>query len=183
MNINNLKMTKQQLDKNFVLIYDSIYEYSTKALKHFRSKIEIDHLLSETYLYVLKNINRIYDIQDVESFSKTFIKNSIRWTNSEINRTLHQKIEFTNLDVVEYCITDSDNLDFSKYNILYLRFVKSLTNYEKRLFNIWFNLEIKNGKDLSTYLNISLSLSYRTIKECKMIEKKFKSFILTNYNL
>lgn len=177
------KMIKDEIDKYFIQVYGSIEEYSIKALKHFKSKIELENLLSETYLYIIKNADKIEDKNVLESFCKQFIKNSIRWTNSELNRSMNYKLELVALETIEYKTVDSHDFDFSRYKMLCFEFFKSLTNYEKRLFNIWFNLEKKSGKDISSYLKISLSLSYKTIKECKVIEERFKSFILSKYNL
>ena len=171
-------MNKQEIDECFVILYVSISEYSIKALKHFRSKIDLDVLLSETYIYVERNKDKIYSLSILESFCKNFIKKSITWSNSELNRKHRKNDLFYSVELMDYHAKCSIEPDYSRVDELTSEFHKGLTNYERRLFNIWFNLEKKTGKEISQYLNISLSLSYRTIKECKVIQDKFRQFIV-----
>lgn len=178
----NLKteMKKEEIDNGFVEIYGSISNYSIKALKHFRSRIELDVLLSETYIYIVKNQEKITTLPILESFCKNFIKNSIVWSNSEINRN-YRKYELNYyVELMDYHANCSVEPDYSKADELMNNFCRGLSNYEKRLFNIWFNLDKKSGKEISEYLDISLSLSYKTIKECKIIQERFRQFIHDN---
>lgn len=171
-------MTKNQLDKDFIKIYSSIDEYATKAIKFFRSNIEKEYLLSEAYIYVEERKMLISNINILESFCKNFIKKSIIWKNSKINRELKKQIPFSDLESISYRYTTTNDPNYDEYLDLLTEFNKNLSPYDKRLFNIWFHLELKTGKKISEYLKISLSLSYRTIKECKEIEERFKNYIL-----
>ncbi len=174
-------MTKQDLDKCFIQIYSSLKEYSIKAIKFFKSQIELEHLLSETYIYVESRKEIISDIFVLESFCKYFIKTSIKWKNSQINRANRKNIPLTGLEIVDYKFYIHNAPDYEIYLGIKDDFYKQLNNYDRRLFNIYFNLEMKSGKEIARYLNISLSLSYRTIKECKDIENRFKIYILSKY--
>lgn len=176
-------MTKNQLDKDFVIIYNSIDKYATKAIKFFRSNVEKEYLLSETYIYVEERKEMIRTISELESFCKNFIKKSLIWKNSKIHRELKKQVPYTDLEVVAYKCYTTTEPNYQNYEAILNSFIKTLNPYERRLFNIWFNLELKTGKQISEYLSISLSLSYRTIKECKTIEDRFKNYIINKSTL
>ncbi len=171
-------MTKSQLDRDFVTIYKSIDEYASKAIKFFRSNIEKEYLLSETYIYVEERKSIIDNIRTLESFCKNYIKKSIIWKNSKVNRELKKQVPYSDLESISYRYTNTNDPNYENYIELLNDFCRNLNQYDKRLFNIWFNLELKTGKKIAEYLNISLSLSYKTIKECKEIEERFKNYIL-----
>lgn len=178
-------MNKQQLDKIFSTEYENIYLYANNCIKFNKLNYDPSDIVTESYLYVLNLIQNINEDTQVISYSKTFIKNQCKWNNGKYrrdNRICNIDIDlFKNLFYEESNLID--NLD-SNINIDYASILEKifscLTSYEKRLYNIYFILKLNKGREIAEYLDISISGSYKVIKECKVLEVKIKSLIKKN---
>jgi predicted DNA-binding protein YlxM (UPF0122 family) len=59
-------------------------------------------------------------------------------------------------------------------------FRDSLSTYDRRLFNIWWDLDLRKGREIAEHLDISISGAYNIIKECKGIDYRLENFIRKN---
>ena len=79
---------KKLIDEVYIERYKGIYDYTRKAIKHFRRKYDTEYVISESYIYVM---NRSYKINitrdEIEGDIKKFIKNQIMWDRSILNNT------------------------------------------------------------------------------------------------
>lgn len=170
-------MTQDLLSKIFNLNYPSFKEYSIKASKIMKGNPQIETLLSECYIYLDDKRHQLNDEADVVSWGKTWIKNNLRWGNSnyyklENGRSNH--IEFEDWD-----IPTTDTIDGDTIEKLMNTYYDKLNNHNKRLFSIYTLKGIRKGKDVATHLNISISGAYGIINECKEVEDKFKLWIIS----
>lgn len=169
-------MTQSKLNKYFTEIYEDLISYTSKAINYFNKKYEANDLVSESYIYVLNIIDDIEDKPTLISYCKNFIKMQIKYTNSPYN--LKNKNNNCDLDIIiNTHVIEQDRLDESLIEEIQEAFILNLSSYEKRLYNIYFILDLKKGREIAEHLNISMSGSYNVINECKALKNKFNEFI------
>lgn len=78
-------MNETILKKEFSLIYNELLEITKRLLSKYENKSEAVNVVSETYIYLFENINKIEKVENVKIFSLKFIKSSIIWKNSTLN--------------------------------------------------------------------------------------------------
>lgn len=169
-------MTQPALNRTFNEIYKDLETYTSKAIYSLNRAVDKHSIISECYLYVDDKRNEIDTKEELIAYSKTFIKNNLRWSNSPFNR---RELTKTNHVEIEDWMFQSDSIfdyDMIKHKIE--EFQQTLSAYDKRLFNIYFNLDLRKGKEVAKYLNISVSGAYMVINECKEVEQKFRKWIL-----
>lgn len=171
-------MTNEQLNHYFSKNYDSLTEYGSKAISHFRRKLDTTWLLSECYLYLVDNITLLNTESDVQSFSKNWIKTNLKWKTTPIMRMAEIKSNDINIDYIDRKSTITHSSD----HIITLieEFRLTLSTYDRRLFNIWWDLDLRKVNEVANYLEISSSGAYRIIKECRELELKLEKYIRKN---
>jgi len=169
------QMSKNQLNHYFTKNYDNISLYGIKAIKKLKRNIDISWLMSECYLYLYESINELNSERDVVSWSKNWIKTNLKWTTTPLMRQTKMK-GITDTGELPHYI-ESDNYITDE---LMINFKDTLSTYDKRLFNIWWDLDLRKGKDIAEYLNISMTGAYNIIKECKEIDFRLEKYIRKN---
>lgn len=170
-------MTNEKLNHLFSKNYDNLTDYGIKAIKHFRRKLDTTWVLSECYLYLVDNINLLVDESDIQSFSKNWIKTNLRWKTTPIVRSSQIN---NNSDDILFFYSTTDTPDSSDILTKIEDFRDSLNTYDRRLFNIWWDLDLRKGKDIAKYLDISISGAYNIIKECKELDIRLEIYIRKN---
>lgn len=172
-------LTKTELDNLFTSNYAELESYVKKTIGTTRRKVDCFAVINECYLYLHSKLTSLYCKEDVMAYAKTWIRNSLSWNNSillrqELPRGHHVEvidhITQSNYDGAEY--SKCDPFDIPKM------FYTTLSSYDKRLFHIYFDLELQKGKQIAEYLDISISSAYLVIKECKAIEQRYVEFII-----
>ena len=101
-------MSKQEIDNYFVNIIPMLTR-TAKGIKYKQNKnyIETDVIVNEAYIHVIKNIDIIQEVKDVEKVATQFIKMNITWQNSKLNKMerLNDNYQST---------TEDDEDDFSQ---------------------------------------------------------------------
>lgn len=170
-------MTNEQLNHYYTKNYDNLTDYSIKAIKHFRRKLDTTWVLSECYLYLVDNINLLKNESDVQSFSKNWIKTNLKWKTTPIVRS--SQVNNNSEDILFFYST-TDTPDSSDILTKIESFRDTLNTYDRRLFNIWWDLDLRKGKDIAEYLDISISGAYNIIRECKELDIRLEIFIRKN---
>jgi RNA polymerase sigma factor (sigma-70 family) len=168
-------MTQKELSQIFKANYNELKEYSTKASKVFSKNYEINSLISECYIYLHDKIESLHNEADVVSWAKTWLRNNIRWSNSNYHKIENGRPHHDEFQEEEFSIEDPIHSD--EINSLILSYYSLLTPRKKRLFSIYIEKDLKKGKDVASHLNISISGAYGIISECKEVESSFKKWI------
>lgn len=170
-------MSNKELNHYYTKNYDNIANYGTKAIKHFRRKLDITWVMSECYLHLYNSHNQLNNESDVISWSKNWIKTNLQWKTTPIVRA--SKV---NNNVDDFTFMIESNTYFNEDDILNKidEFRDSLSSYDKRLFNIWWDLDLRKGKDIAEYLDISMTGAYRIISECKDLDFRLEKYIRKN---
>jgi len=172
-------MTKQQINSHFVSIYSELETYTKKAIKSLRSPIDPYAALSECFIYVDMNCDKIDSTQTLTAYSKTFIKNNIKWRTSPLNRKETQRpghVEF----IEDFGRSHTDARTQIIYDESIKAFNKFLNTYEKRLFDLYIIRNIRTGKAIANQLDVSITCGYSLLHECKEIEERFKNYIINS---
>ena len=138
--------------------------------------IDVSWVLSECYLYLDTNKEAINDRSKLISYSKNWIKSNLKWKNSPLNRTIRLNNNAEDTPPIE-STNNIYNFDLDRIEDEIESFRNALTPYEKRLFSMYYDMDLKKGKELSNHLDIPLSSAYPIIKECKVIETKLRNHI------
>lgn len=172
-------MTQGQLDKLFTSNLLEIEEYAIKAsLKCFGDNFSHD-ILSELYIYLWENRQRITTKEQIISWSKTYIKNQFNWQDTPFKKAKwgrhsnkHDEISHEPQDLLE-----NPTPTYEWMCELHNEFSKSLSRYDQRLFNIYTIKGLRKGKEFAKHIHISPTAAYILIKEAKEIEKNFRLWI------
>jgi hypothetical protein len=173
-------INKQQLDSYFTSAYTEIEKFGLHSIKLNKRNIDVPTVMNECYLYLLDKINDLYTSRDVVAFSKTWIKNNLLWYNSPL---LRQELpRYGQLEIIDDLTYDVDGIGATveKINEITEKFYSLLSSYDKGLFQIYFKLDLRKGKDIAEYLNVSLSGAYLVKNECKELETKYRNYLLKN---
>jgi hypothetical protein len=175
----SINWDSDKLSQEFNKHYQDIETYTKKLVNYLNKQIDVSWILSECYLYLHSNLASINDTKTLVSYAKNWIKSNCKWSNSPLNRQIRLN---NNPEQVDYS-TETSNIysfDTDKIESQIEDFRSSLSPYDKRLFSIYFDLDLKKGKDVSAHLNIPLSSSYPIINECKQIELQLRQHIKKN---
>ena len=168
-------MIKTDLDKYFIDAYKEIELYAIKAINLNKRNVDIVTVMNECYLYLLTKILELKTDKCVISYSKTWIKNNLLWHNSPLLR--RELSRHGHLELIEEITYDGVLTPEINYDAIKMGFFNSLSHYDKRLFNIYFNLELQKGREIADYLDISLSGAYLIKNECKQLEDRYRNYI------
>lgn len=165
-------MTEKDLATEFTLLYQDLAVYTKKALWALHSKLELNDVLSECYLYCHSARHQVSELNPLEGIAKNWIRQNIIWTNSPLKKLsisdapTHKDTPMCpDLDVAE-SIAGWEH---------------TLTQYERRLWDIWHTKGLRRGKEVSGYLDISLSSAYLVLKECRALEARLYTHITKFY--
>jgi hypothetical protein len=170
-------MTNNELNHYFTINYENIAGYGTRSIRHFRRKLDITWLMSECYLHLYKSHIQLKNENELISWSKNWIKINLKWPTTPIVRS--SKInnngdDFTFMIQSNSYVNEDDILDKIE------SFRWSLSTYDRRLFNIWWDLDLRKGREIAEHLDISISGAYNIIKECEDIDFRLEKYIRKN---
>lgn len=167
-------MNKNDVDRYFTSEYENILIYIKKMFSKYSINEKPEFFLSEIYLYIIKNIDKIVDSIELRKYISTFIHNNCYWNNStvreaEIKSRSNKNIEFdsdkySNIeDSVDDCI--EDELLYDEYKIISELYYKSLKSVEKKIvWEIYFVEGMNNTRKFSEYIGKSKTIAYGFIK-------------------
>lgn len=171
-------MSSQDLSREFSKSFQDIETYTKKLINYLGKPIDSAWIVSECYLYLHNNLDSLDTPRTMISYAKNWIKNNLKWTNSPLNR----QIRVNNLSESQIIPGTSGVHIFDSEIILeqIQDFRDNLSTYDRRLFNIYYDMDLKKGKDIAQHLDISISSAYPIIKECKQLEIKLRNHIKSN---
>ena len=166
------------LSREFSKSFQDIETYAKKLINYLGKPIDSAWIMSECYIYLHNNLALLDTSRKMISYAKNWIKCNLKWTNSPLNR----QIRLNNL---------SDSPDIPGTSGVYLfdsetildqiqDFSSGLNQYDRRLFHIYYEMDLRKGKDIADHLAISISSAYPIIKECKQLELKLRNHIKLN---
>lgn len=170
----DISLNHQTLNSHFTKNYYDLLEYTEKAIVALKRNVDSATMLSEAYLHIYKCSSELKSEADVVSYSKNFIKMSLRWSNSPVIR--NERAIFIDC---HKRTPEQDNLEPHPDIEEWIKnWEGTLKNEEARLWNIWYHKNLRKGREISEYLDISISGSYSLIKECKLLEARLRDHIL-----
>ena len=182
---------KQIIDELYIKKYDEIYEYTLKAIKHFKRKYDTSVVISESYIYICERVDKLpkkhYTINEIEGMVKTFIKNNIRWDNSSLNQgvkklnNINKALQLDDLDInylSRETLYNSDVIEEMVNN-----YYESLSRMDKRLFHMYYYQDLTTIDKIRKHLNIAYNSSYETYKDCKKIYEGLRTYIKKEINV
>lgn len=165
-------MTEKELATEFSLCYQDLAVYTRKALWALHSNLELNDVLSECYLHCHTHRHLITEENPLIAMAKNWIKQNIIWTNSPLRR-LSPKDAPAHKD---QGYTPGTQHPEELIETWYL----TLSQYQKRLWDMWHARGLRRGKEVSGYLDISLSSAYLVLKECRQLEAQLYHYITKN---
>ena len=157
--------------------WNSLYDYASKLIRKRGSRIIPNDIVTDSYVYVLKkDIDPVRG--NIESLCKGFIKLEVNFSNSRTNRELKKLSSLEYLDIIPD--DSSESTIYTGEDIIEL-FVKSLSLYEKGLWNIYYNLNMNTCKKITIYKRLSFREAGIVLKEAKALELRLREFIKKIY--
>lgn len=188
---------KIELDYYFTHNYKQLLKNIKFLIIKSKEKISSDDLLTETYMYLFKNEDKIreYAINGnttlnhvIYIFFKRYTYMSFVWGKSDI-RMLYKRLyqpkhlelieEFSDEDQVgHFNITNFDVMQNEIYNDQFiLEFVETLNKEDKICFEAFYFGGLNTYKLLAEYLNVSIGTASTIVKDLK---NKLKQYININ---
>ena len=178
-----ISLSKSHFDKD--VIFSNTYINSLKAIDKMG---DIDHLLVfiKRYIYMLKYWpkSRPLELSEetiLEAFKSSTIVNSVASLDdrSFINNNIDENEDE---DIDERLIEENNiyNIEISIHNLTN-DFIKTLSDYDKILFNNWQENDITSRKGLLTFYNQNYKYGKILQDELNTILNKYKKYIINNY--
>jgi hypothetical protein len=170
----NTFLNHNAINTHFTNNYSDLLEYTEKAIVALKRNVDSATMLSEAYLHIYKCSADLKSEADVVSYSKNFVKMSLRWSNSPVIRN-----ERAILIDCHKRFPEQDHLEPHPDIEEWIKnWEGTLKNEEARLWNIWYHKNLRKGREISEYLDISISGSYTLIKECRLLEERLRDYLL-----
>lgn len=168
-------ISKEQFDRIFTQEYESILEYTGRAINAARSSLDPYSLISEAYLYSCHRREEMEEETQVISWTKTYIKNNIRWPNSEAQR--RDRLRSSDVEVAG---TSSIEITLEQYEALEAEFISTLTPYQRRLYDMYFVKNLRKGREIAEHLGFSVSSGYNILNQCKRLSNDYRKWLQQN---
>ena len=101
-------VNKSQIDLYFTKNYNNINALTKNIINQYNRDYNSESLLNNGYIYLTSKMDEIPEIDDIQRWLITYIKNEIRWTNSQIGK--EEKINY-NEEVQDIYIDVDDDID------------------------------------------------------------------------
>ena len=172
------KWNEEILSREFSKSFQDIETYTNKLINYLGKPIDSAWIMSECYIYLYNNLDQLDTPKKMISYAKNWIKCNLKWANSPLNR----QMRVNNLSESPNIPGTSGVHIFDSETILdqISTFTESLNTYDRRLFHIYYEMDLRKGKEIADHLDISISSAYPIIKECKKLENKLRSHIKLN---
>jgi len=167
------------LSREFSKSFQDIETYTKKLINYLGKPIDSAWIMSECYIYLHNNLALLDTSRKMIAYAKNWIKCNLKWTNSPLNR----QIRLNNLPSDSPIIPGTSEQGQNAEEILaqIQEFSTTLNQYDRRLFHIYYEMDLRKGKEIASHLDISISSAYPIIKECKQLELKLRNHIKTNF--
>jgi len=169
-------ITKNDIDNYFTNHYDELNTYTIKALKKLKKSYDIDGLISETYLELIKKLDKLNELSDIPAFAKQYIKINILYDTAPYAK----KNKILEVEPIE-SITDTDDIQYNIDEIVNM-YYNTLKGQDKYIFELYYFKYIDTAKKIQDHLKISRTSSFNTMKDVKRIEDKFRLFVESYIN-
>jgi hypothetical protein len=167
-------MTKADLDEIFTGVYPQLEEYTHKAILKLQRPIDTSTLISEAYIYLLSNRDRLEGEREVESWSKHWIKCQLHWTNGQVLRQF-------NKPVLEYLERGKAHQDLPRLQDWINEWYRGLRPLDKRLWDIYWVQGLTRGREVAAHLGVSQSSAYSLLKKCRELKAGLVRWIQEHY--
>lgn len=180
---------KQQIDDYIVANYRQLDSTTRKIIKKYNRHLDPSTVISHAYLYLIDNQQNIVDFSlrydktvphIIYSFCIKYIKSSIYWERSVINREndrlYNRSVNYDKVENVDnvYNSSQTDNI----YTEDFIQdFYLSLDKLDGICFNIYYYAGIDNTKEFAKHFSISTSSAYSSINRLK---KLLDDYIIKN---
>ena len=169
-------MTNRELSTLFTDNYEDLRVYAIRAIKYLKINIEVEEVLSETYLHIQLYVDEIDTENKLVSYSKNFIKCNLNWWNSPVRRQSRGRQHGELHDGLPS--RDTQELPSEEQiNEWTRQFITKLSTLDKRLFNIYTILDKRRGHEVANHLCISISGAYTYINAAKLLEDQYREYI------
>lgn len=164
-------MTKRDIDNYINRNYDKLVIYAKKMYIQ-RNKVDESEyaIISGLYEYLLSNISKLKNEDDIKNFSSTFIYNNTYWTNGftekEPGRRRHKMDDIDVLDYDKYYVDEFDYCTEIDDRLAFIEFYYTLlkTPEERAVWEIYFIEEKQTGREFGEYIKLSTTVGGRYIK-------------------
>lgn len=168
---------KTQIDQYYSKKYDKLQEVANNILKNIDRCDLADTLVSESYLYLTSNIDKIEKSKsNLESIIVNFMTKQVIWKNTQFKKKFVYERNTELFDNYDYdALIDSDDFDDvlekefehqAKINHIENK-VKNLSIPDKILYDLAITGEYNTSGKLSRYLNLNRTTTYHMIKNLK----------------
>lgn len=191
-------MSKQEIDNYFVNIIPMLTR-TAKGIKYKQNKnyIETDVIVNEAYIHVIKNIDIIQEVKDVEKVATQFIKMNITWQNSKLNKmerlndnyqstTEDDEDDFSQNKTISITYNDEEDFDIELeqkleierwYNekkcMLAMYRGQEKNKINQIIYDCYFIKGLQSGEQLATHLNMDKAAAWRYVRIMKAAIRKF----------
>lgn len=183
-------MTKEELDAIFTKNYKY---YRTSTNNHnYKLKYDLDVVMSNQYINLCKNIDKLHTENDVTAFIARFAYSLKIYTqNRHPFLTEESKLHnFTDRDIIiDGDSYDEDNISFQlisdkdmdTYNIyvqLKEKYKNTLSIEDSLLFTDYLN-GVDNKKKVMEYYSLGITYSGRVLRQMKILYTEFEEYMLS----
>jgi len=178
---------KTELDYYFNTNYKQLVKNCKFLIIKSKSKFTEEDLLTETYLYLDKNKDKVITFAEENKltlnhvlyiFFKRYTTMSCIWKNSDINRFNSKLYDSKDLTILEDYNYNNIEIEDEIYNEEFIdQFIDSLNKEDKICFIAYYKDGYNTYKQLGEYLNISLCSGRNIVKD---LNNKMKQYIKIN---
>lgn len=172
-------MTKSELDEHLQAHWDELGLYAKKYISMLALSIPAEDAVVGAYLHCLQCREEIEGPNEFIARSKNWIKMNLRWTQSPLRRE-HRGREHAELG--DWDRGQSGDPDWERVDPLTALWVKGLGVRSRRIWSLYWDLDLRRGRALAEHLNISTSGAYLLLKEARELEQSYREWILKHLN-
>lgn len=171
-----MKVTKKDIDSYFNTNYAKLLADATNLIKYTKTQTtDPETYLSESYFYLMENIDNIPSVDAIGSWAYKFCFSEIKWTNAKVNR--ENKLNNINNDFLEW-LEDKDESEEIQEKVNehedYITKLAAIEIYKKQaskvdqiVFEVYFKKNKSTVRSMAKHLNIKNTQSWLLIKKMK----------------
>lgn len=172
-------MTKSELDEHLQAHWDELGLYAKKYISVLALSIGAEDAVTGAYLHCLQCREEIEGPNEFIARSKHWIKMNLRWTQSPLRRE-HRGREHD--EIGPWDRGHEGDPDWSGVGPLTQAWKAQLDLRSRRIWSLYWELDLQKGRPLAEHLNISISGAYLLLKEARELEQSYRQWILKHLN-